>query len=162
MHTGTFEACAKRRDRPPLVNHFHHPKPVTTLVGSPQCRNLFQINGLATGRKAPYGITAVRSPLPCSQGSRFVYWRPGQKRVWRTVHVSFTHGVDRQSSLLALQVGPDFLSRPNCELWTVLLPLPPQRRVPHAASPSTGRNECLPERGSALRSSCAKAGTRAR
>jgi hypothetical protein len=57
MHTGTFEACAKRGDRPPLVNHFHHPKPITTLVGSPQCRNLFQISGLATGRKAPYGIT---------------------------------------------------------------------------------------------------------
>ena len=48
-----------RRDSTPLVNLFQHPEPITTLVGSPQSRNLFQISGLATGRKAPYGITGV-------------------------------------------------------------------------------------------------------
>src|SRR5438067_9866541 len=45
-------------DTPPLVYFFHHPRAFTTLVGSPQSRNLFHISALATSRKVPYGITA--------------------------------------------------------------------------------------------------------
>jgi len=66
-----------RRDSTPLVNHFQHPEPITTLVGSPQSRNLFQISGLATGRKAPYGITDTgKAAADNAAGNALEYIRP--------------------------------------------------------------------------------------
>ena len=46
-------------DKPPLVNLFHHPSPVTTLLGSSQSQNLFQISAPATSRQVRYGITVL-------------------------------------------------------------------------------------------------------
>src|ERR1039458_8350981 len=41
-----FPATVKCARQAPSVNRFHHPRPFTTLVGSPRTRNLFQISGL--------------------------------------------------------------------------------------------------------------------
>ena len=41
-----FPATVKCARQAPSVNRFHHPRPFTTLVGSPLSRNPFQISGL--------------------------------------------------------------------------------------------------------------------
>jgi hypothetical protein len=55
-------------------------------------------------------LYSLENPLPCSQRNSFVYWRPGQKRLWWVGRFLISrNGVARQSSLLVQQeqFGPE-------------------------------------------------------
>src|SRR5947207_8219250 len=59
-----FPPTAESARSAPPVNAFPRLKPVTTLAGSPQSRNFFQISGLSASREAPYGIAeAAARPI---------------------------------------------------------------------------------------------------
>src|ERR1039458_9426322 len=63
-----FPATVKCARQAPSVNRFHHPRPFTTLVGSPRTRNLFQISGLPPA--ASYlteSLAHIRTRLLCSR-----------------------------------------------------------------------------------------------
>src|SRR5580658_167155 len=110
----------------------------------------------------PPGRPAAR-PLPLAARRAGSYTGgPAKGESGGPVNSVSCNGVARQPSLSALEIGPEVPSQAEVRMVLASLPSPPQRSVPHVASPSTGRDECLSERRSALRSGRAKTWTRTR
>src|ERR1035438_3811951 len=64
-----FPATVKCARQAPSVNRFHHPRPFTTLVGSPLSRNPFQISGLPpTASHLTESLASRRVQLPPPRG----------------------------------------------------------------------------------------------